>query len=227
MSTTAQITANQANAKLSTGPQTEAGKAASAQNNFRHGLAGAFVIREWEKEDEYYDLLHNLRQEHQPATPTEILLVETMAKHFWLAQRAVQLQELCFHATLPTVDRDFEKQLALYLRYQTTHERAFHKCLNDLMKMRAQQQRERREKSMQTRQHCDELRKKEMHEARLEAVKAQTELAQAKTDQIGIGAKSFVPPADYDYEARKRQMFAADAAQEAELQEFLQSQRAA
>ncbi len=150
-----------------------------------------------------------------------------MAKHFWLTQRAVQLQELCFHATLPTVDRDFEKQLALYLRYQTTHERAFHKCLNDLMKLRAQQQRERRDKSMQTRHHCDELRKKEMHEARLEAVKAQTELTQAKTDHIGIGAKSFVPPADYDYEARKRQMFAADAAQEAELQEFLQSQRAA
>ena len=38
MSTPAQIAANQANAQFSTGPKSEAGRAAAARNNFRHGL---------------------------------------------------------------------------------------------------------------------------------------------------------------------------------------------
>ena len=31
-----------------------------------------------------------------------------------------------------------DKRLALYLRYETTHERAFHKCLNELLRIRAE-----------------------------------------------------------------------------------------
>ena len=77
MSTTpAQFAANQANSQKSTGPQTSEGKAASSQNNFRHGLCGAFVIQCWENAEDYLTLLDGLRDEHQPTTPTEALLVE-------------------------------------------------------------------------------------------------------------------------------------------------------
>jgi hypothetical protein len=31
-----------------------------------------------------------------------------------------------------------ERQFARYLRYQTTHQRAFHKCLSELLKLRAE-----------------------------------------------------------------------------------------
>ncbi len=102
MSTTpAQFAANQANSQKSTGPKTEEGKAASAQNNFRHGLCGAFVIQTWEKAEDYEALLDGLRDEHQPANPTEALLVEQMAQHWWIAQRALRLQELSFHCRRP------------------------------------------------------------------------------------------------------------------------------
>ncbi|HEY7306449.1 MAG TPA: hypothetical protein VH601_20155 [Bryobacteraceae bacterium] len=55
-----------------------------------------------------------------------------MAQHFWLEQRALRLQSLCFNG-----DDVEEKTLGLYLRYQTTHERAFYKALNTLVKLRA------------------------------------------------------------------------------------------
>jgi hypothetical protein len=62
---------------------------------------------------------------------TELILVERLAQHHWLRNRAGLLQSNCFHED-GGVD---EKRLALYLRYQTTHERAFRKCLNDLLKL--------------------------------------------------------------------------------------------
>jgi hypothetical protein len=48
----------------------------------------------------------------------------------------VRVEHVTFNHELPTCDD--QKQLALYLRYQTTNERAFHKCLNDLLKLRAE-----------------------------------------------------------------------------------------
>ena len=78
--------------------------------------------------------------EHQPATFTETTLVEAMAQHHWLRQRALHLESCCYDpATGQIVD---QKQLALYLRYQTTHERGFHKALNDLLKLRAAKRKE-------------------------------------------------------------------------------------
>ena len=64
MSTEAQIAANRANSQLSTGPITDTGKAASSQNNFRHGFTGAFAILPWEKQEEFNNLLEELRAEH-------------------------------------------------------------------------------------------------------------------------------------------------------------------
>ena len=130
MSTEAQLSANQQNAQLSTGPKSAAGKARICLNAFRHGLAGAFLILADEVREDFDELYEGLRAEHQPQTPTEILLVESMAQHYWMKQRALRLQTLCS-------DGD-EKSLALYLRYQTTHERAFHKALDTLVKLRAE-----------------------------------------------------------------------------------------
>ena len=140
MATEAQITANQANSQLSTGPNTEAGKAASASNNFRHGLVpgAAFKVLPTENQPEFDRLLDALRSEHSPVTPTEAILVEGMAEAHWLRQRAAALESSCFDPQTGQVTN--EKQLALYLRYQNTHRRAFHKCLGDLLKLRSQTQ---------------------------------------------------------------------------------------
>ena len=129
MATEAQIAANQANAKLSSGPTTEAGKAASSKNHVIHGLSyrgGMFVLLPWESAQEFNDLVIDLKCEYAPKNRTEWILVERMAQHHWLRNRATLLQGNCFLDD-GTID---DKRLALYLRYETTHERAFHKCLN-------------------------------------------------------------------------------------------------
>src|SRR5690348_11013261 len=138
MSTQAQIAANQANAQLSTGPTSEAGRAAAARNNFRHGLttSSEFWVLPSESQTDYLKLLAQFQQEHQPETPTEEALVQALAEHHWLRHRAMRLEEACFdYTTGQIID---ERKLALYLRYQTMHERAFHKALNDLLKLRAE-----------------------------------------------------------------------------------------
>lgn len=234
MSTAAQLAANQANSKFSTGPQTEAGKSASSRNSFRHGLSGAFVIRPSENAEHYDQLLDGLRDEHQPANPTEALLVERMAQHWWLAQRAISMQELCFHEKALMVLNGNEKEFALYLRYQTTNERAFHKCLDEFRKLRADKAREERTIEQARRQEEDQRRKQELHEARLKGMTVKTEAAKAKA-RPAASAPAASPvklaPGPFDavpgYQERVQQVFAQLAAQDAELEAYLNSQRAA
>ncbi len=180
MSTSAQIAANQKNAQLSSGPKTEAGKANSCLNNFRHGFTGAFTVLPSEDQEEFDTLLHGLRDEHQPKTLTESLLVEKMAQHHWLVQRALQLQELTIAAKMPM--RDQERQFALYMRYQTTNERAFHRSLNDLLRLRAERRKQqigfesqKQKEAAETRREAGEKRKQERH-------KFDILLAEAKAD---------------------------------------------
>ena len=71
MSTEAQVQANRENAKLSSGPKSEAGKAVSALNNTRHGLTGAFRVLPSESQSEFDALFAAFREEHQPETLTE------------------------------------------------------------------------------------------------------------------------------------------------------------
>jgi hypothetical protein len=162
MSTESQIEANRENAKLSCGPKSEAGKAAAALNNTRHGLAGAFRVLPTESQSEFDALLAILRDEHQPATFTETALVEAMAQHHWLRQRALHLESSCYDpATGQPTD---PKQLALWLRYQTTHERGFHKALNDLLKLRAARRKDQIGFESQQRAERDDKRKQERHQ---------------------------------------------------------------
>src|SRR5947209_15661227 len=136
MTTQTQMAANRANAQHSTGPKTNDGILHSSMNNFRHGLAGAFTIPVWESQKEFDELYDALRAEHAPSTPTEVLLVERMAQHFWLSQRAIRCQNACLADGFPKGGDD--KGLALYIRYQTTNDRAFHKCLDQVLKLRAE-----------------------------------------------------------------------------------------
>ncbi len=127
---------NRQNAAHSTGPRTPTGKLASSRNSLKHGLASGQVIIPGEDTSAFEALLTALLDEHQPGGPTEELLVNEMAQSYWLAQRALRLQNECFGPE--GVD---DKRLSLYMRYHTTHERAFHKALTALMKLRKEQAR--------------------------------------------------------------------------------------
>jgi len=121
---------NRANAAHSTGPRSSTGKLASSRNSFKHGLASGQLIIAGEDRGEFDSLLQSLLAEHQPANTTEEILVHEMAQSFWLTQRALRLQNDCF-----TADGIDQKRLSLFLRYHTTHERAFHKALNMLIRL--------------------------------------------------------------------------------------------
>jgi hypothetical protein len=96
MATAAQILANQHNAQHSTGPRSEAGKAASSQNAAKHGLSAAFRVLAHEDQSEFNDLLATLRDEQQPANEHQAFLVEQLAKTHWLLSRAQRLEAVAF-----------------------------------------------------------------------------------------------------------------------------------
>ena len=180
MSTESQIQANRENAKLSTGPKTGAGKAAAALNNTRHGLAGAFCVLPTESQSDFDSLLAALCEEHNPETFTETALIEAMAQHHWLRCRALNLESSCYDPATGQITN--EKQLALYLRYQTTHERAFHKALNDLLKLRAEKRKAEIGFESQRRAEREQARKQEKHEMQKERHKWEILLAEVKVD---------------------------------------------
>jgi hypothetical protein len=128
------LSANRENAQHSTGPTSEKGKAISSRNNFRHGFTGAFCLLPSESQEEFHQLAADLAEEHQPVTVTESILVNDMARHYWLHQRALRMQEDCFSYDLTAPDT--QKQLDLFIRYGVTHERAFARCLAALLKLR-------------------------------------------------------------------------------------------
>ena len=115
----AQIDANRANAQLSSGPKTEAGKAISSQNRRYHGLAGAFQVMPWEDEEAFLTLRNDLRTHYRPADLVQQAYVDRLAQHMWLRQRCLDLQPYCFD--LEDDDTPFvedSKQFALLARYQ-------------------------------------------------------------------------------------------------------------
>jgi hypothetical protein len=185
MPTDAQISANQRNAQFSTGPKTDAGKAASSQNNFRHGFCGAFRVLDWEEQDQYDGLLADLNDEHLPTTITETILIEKMAQHLWLARRAQHIQDTSVDDELGFQDR--YRRFGVILRYKNLNDRGFLACLNQLLKLRAEKrkaeigfEREQRREAEEARRAEREIRAQQMHPAKLALLEARVERQESK-----------------------------------------------
>jgi hypothetical protein len=199
LSTEKQILANRENSQNSTGPVTPAGKAAVSQNRTVHGLnynPDTFRVLACESQAQYDALLKALMEEQNPQDTTETLLVTAMAQHRWLLDRANRLQESCFDQE--TAQITDQKLLSLYLRYATTHERAFHKCLNDLLKLR-------NHKINQQFGFESEKRKSERHQHVVEIEKLNLHLQQVKAILAEHQAATQI---DADYKAKQAQQAA-------------------
>jgi hypothetical protein len=163
----AQIDANRANAQLSSGPKTEAGKAISSQNRRYHGL-GAFQVMPWEDEDAFLTLRDDLRSHYHPADLVEQAYADRLAQHMWLRQRCLDLQPYCFDLEdddTPVIEDS--KQFALLARYQKDNERAMDKCVSVLEKFKAAHQKERDGFESGVRKEAAETRKRQAHSAHL------------------------------------------------------------
>ncbi len=154
---------NRENSQYSTGPRTQAGKAKSSMNHFTHGFCGAFSLLPTESKHDFDHLLAALRQDHQPANTTEDILVERMAQHHWLSQRAIHLQTTLLSDN--GLSEQNERTFSLYLRYQTANERAFSKCLHDLLKLRTDQRKAQAETRKQEQKEANEKRKQKAAES--------------------------------------------------------------
>src|SRR5581483_7260974 len=69
---------NRANSQHSTGPRSLQGKLASSRNSIKHGLAPGQMIIPGEDTAAFEALLGALLEEHQPANPTEELLIQEL-----------------------------------------------------------------------------------------------------------------------------------------------------
>jgi hypothetical protein len=94
--------ANRANAQLSTGPRTPAGKQRSSLNALRHGLTATSPVLPSEDPAAYADHRRRFFDEYQPATPTESQLAQELADTSWRLNRIPLLEaEVLARAAAP------------------------------------------------------------------------------------------------------------------------------
>ena len=134
MATSAQVAANQANSKLSTGPTSADGKARSSRNSFKHGLYSKQLVLPDEDPAELDSLRASLRAEHQPVNTTEEMLVNDLAENFWRLRRMREREAVAMHpdnfATWVELGL-----LAIVQRTMGSAERGFHKSLTALRRL--------------------------------------------------------------------------------------------
>jgi hypothetical protein len=92
----AQIAANRANAKKSTGPRTEEGKARSSINAFRHGLTGRVVVLPEEDLEAYRAFSQELKASLAPETPIERQYAQTFIDTQWRLNRIRGIEDGMF-----------------------------------------------------------------------------------------------------------------------------------
>jgi len=127
-SSQAQINANRANAQLSTGPKTEAGRAISSQNALRTALTGRTVLLPTDNLDEYKSLQTQFLTTYKPATEDERALVQELLDTTWRIKRILNLEfaifakgSVEFADSFPDLTPDARNQLILaetYLKYE-------------------------------------------------------------------------------------------------------------
>jgi hypothetical protein len=92
MATEKQIHANQANAKLSSGPVTDQGKAASSHNAVKTGLTGQTVLLKTDDVDLYHAHIQRFTDKFKPANEDEATLVQDLADTEWRLARIPSLE---------------------------------------------------------------------------------------------------------------------------------------
>jgi hypothetical protein len=137
--TAAQLTANRENSRLSTGPRTQEGLAASKLNAIKHGLTSSQAVIHGEDPDAYADLRAELIETWDPDNEIEAILVEQLALATWKLQRADRIEanlvnqlgglEACF------LDDKAIKKYNNFQRHRNTIERTWNRCYTELKRL--------------------------------------------------------------------------------------------
>ena len=154
MSSFRRLISSRANAALSTGPRTEAGKRRSSQNAFRHGCRSRRnVIPENESRQEFDNLLPEFLSCFRPRNPPELAFVQQMAASCWRLGllRAIEFRKWneafaaqsldSHHTNIGRITAAFESLVnvpgfAILFRYEATQDLNFHRAFQKLQALR-------------------------------------------------------------------------------------------
>ncbi len=140
MATEKQIEANRRNSTLSTGPSTEAGREASAQNHLTLGL---FTRRDYVKPEErdlYKEFCDGFYSELGPEGHIETALAAEIVAASWRLRRCSEAEgDLADYAAQdPLLDESTEKTRRSIERARNSAHSHFHRSLNQLRKIQTE-----------------------------------------------------------------------------------------
>ena len=95
----ARTLANRRNAQKSTGPKTEAGKAASSQNRLAHGLCSEELLIGGETTADFEALLDSVRMAYNPVNHEEAMLTDQLVQALWRFNRAQRVETTMLQST--------------------------------------------------------------------------------------------------------------------------------
>src|SRR5580692_9966431 len=98
MASSAQLTANVANAQHSTGPTTEKGKHRTRLNAYRHGLTGQICLLTSEEQQAFDQHCTGIRESLAPVGALETELAQSIAEDHWRLKRARAIETGIFAA---------------------------------------------------------------------------------------------------------------------------------
>ncbi len=132
MSTLQQNVANQANAQLSTGPQSIEGKAISSQNARKHGLSAKFIALSDDERPAFEELEADLREEVSPSGPLQEIVFRELLAAAW--KRDV-VNTLLYEASASTRDLfsdETSDRVRKLQRHKNDQDRAFNRAMRQL-----------------------------------------------------------------------------------------------
>jgi hypothetical protein len=151
MTSVAQLNANRLNAQRSTGPRTEAGKAASRFNALQFGIEARSLVIPGEDPAELAALALEYHQQFDPADALERFLVDTLVRDDWNRRRYTRIEAQVLQLSLAgpdaaaasPLDAITGKAAQLIYRRLASAERSYFRALKELH--RAQRERKARE----------------------------------------------------------------------------------
>jgi hypothetical protein len=153
MASERQIKANRENARRSTGPRTEEGKAVVRMNAVRHGLLSSKVRQSDEDEKVFASFRERLYMALQPEGELEELFADMICASAWRLRRLTSVEAGLFerefgdYNSLSKGPAHFFKMacsgphgdtLSKLSRYEVTIERGLYKALHELQRLQAE-----------------------------------------------------------------------------------------
>ena len=138
MTTAAQITANQLNAELSTGPKTPEGIANCKYNATKHGLSGAQVVVKGENPADYDAARAAFFTQYAPQGAVEEILVDRLAQCSWKLQRAERVEAQLISNLGETAiydDDEARRKFSAFLRHRNSISRTSRETLAELRRL--------------------------------------------------------------------------------------------